>query len=156
MYQLAAEIITGIKTESYQSQAMINGLEREEETLSAFSFITNLDIKRVSVIKGDVPRTHCSPDSLLANESAGVEVKSPLAHTQIRYIDEDRLPLEYVAQVQYSMWITGYEYWYFFSYYPGIKPLLLKVERDEEYIKNLAAKTKLFLEDLEKLVEKMA
>ena len=155
LYELAAEILTGVKYEGYTSQAMLDGLEKEEAALNDFSYITEFELERVSLIKGDTPRTHCSPDSLIPSIQSGVEVKAPFAHTHIKYVDENRLPLEYVLQVQYSMWITGYEYWYFFSYFPGIKPLLLKVKRDEKLIKEIEAATMVFLKELDELVEKM-
>ena len=78
-----------------------------------------------------------------------------MAHTQVKYIDEDRLPPEYVKQVQYSMWIGGYPYWWFFSYHPKLKPFLLKVERDNELIKTIESETKKFLDELKLLIEKM-
>ena len=155
MYQLAGERITGRKYEFKATPAMEEGIRREPESKAEFEFITELELQDVALVKGDIPYTHCSPDSILISEPAGLELKNPLIHTHIKYINEGRLPPEYVYQVQYSMWITGYEYWYFFSYFPGIKPLLLKVKRDEAKIKEIEVATMVFLKDLDELVEKM-
>lgn len=155
LYELAAETLTGTKHEGYTSQAMIDGLDKEAEALRVFSFITDLELERVSLIKGNIPHTHCSPDSLILGESSGVEVKAPLAHTQVRYINEDKMPTDYILQVQYSMWITGYKRWWFFSYYPKLKPLLIEVKRDEELIKTIETETIKFLAELNRLVKKI-
>ena len=154
MYQLAGERITGQKHEFKATPAMEEGTRREEESRDTFEFITGLKVEEVGLIQGDVQHTHCSPDGII-NDMVGLELKNPLVHTQIKYIDENRLPLEYIAQVQYSMWVTGYDDWYFFSYYPGLKSFLKYVERDEEYIKNMEKEVKRFLKELDFLVKKM-
>jgi len=155
MYQLASEIITGVKHQIKTTPAMEEGLRREAESRSKFSLITGLDVEEIGLIKGNVKGTHASADGL-TSDGAGLELKNPMAHTQVKYIDEDRLPLEYVKQVQYSMWITGYEYWWFFSYYPKLKPFLLKAERDEKLISEIESETIKFLAELNRLVEKMS
>jgi len=154
MYQFASEILTGEKYGFNPTQAMEEGTRREPESRDTFCLITGLDIEEVGLIKGDIERTHVSPDGL-TSDGAGLELKNPMAHTQVKYVDEDRLPLEYVKQVQYSMWITGYERWWFFSYHPKIKPLLIEVYRDEALIKTIETETIKFLAELNRLVEKM-
>ena len=133
---------------------MEEGTRREPESRDSFCFITELDVEEVGLIKGSIEGTHCSPDGL-TSDGAGLELKNPIYTTQVKRIDEDRLPLEYVKQVQYSMWITGYDYWWFFSYHPKLKPFLLQVERDEKLIKEIETETIKFLAELNRLVKKM-
>jgi len=154
MYQLTSEILTGEKYGFNSTPAMDEGTRRESESRAKFSLMTFLDVEEVGLIKGDIEGTHVSPDGL-TSDGAGLELKNPMAHTQVKYIDEDRLPLEYVKQVQYSMWITGYKRWWFFSYHPKIKPLLIEVYRDEALIKTIETETIKFLAELNRLVEKM-
>lgn len=154
MYQLTSEILTGEKYGFNSTPAMDKGTRRESESRAKFSLMTFLDVEEVGLIKGDIEGTHVSPDGL-TSDGAGLELKNPMAHTQVKYIDEDRLPLEYVKQVQYSMWITGYKRWWFFSYHPKIKPLLIEVYRDEALIKTIETETIKFLAELNRLVEKM-
>lgn len=154
MYQLASEVMTGEKYQFNSTPAMDEGVRREAESRDTFCFITGLEIEEVGLIKGSVESTHCSPDGL-TSDGAGLELKNPMAHTQVKYIDEDRLPLEYVKQVMFSMWITGYDYWWFFSYHPKLKPFLLKVKRDNELIKTIETETIKFLAELKTLLKKM-
>jgi hypothetical protein len=51
--------------------------------------------------------------------------------------------------------VTGYKAWWFVSYYPGLKPLILKIERDEALIKEIRIEVELFVQDLKKLVKKI-
>jgi len=72
-------------------------------------------------------------------EEKGLEIKSPLLKTHLRYLLDGKFPLDYFQQVQGSLYITGFETWDFMSYYPGIKPFIITVTRNEDFIKNLDA-----------------
>jgi hypothetical protein len=60
-----------------------------------------------------------------------------------------------VQQVFGQLLVTGRKYVDFFSYFPGIKPLLIRVERDDKFITILETELKLFCEDLKKIVAKL-
>jgi len=154
MYQLVEEIRENKKYEGYVSKAMEEGTRREPESRRDFCFITGLEVEEVGLIKGSVPQTHCSPDGL-TSDGAGLELKNPIYTTQVRRLDENILPAEYVKQVQYSMWIAEYDYWWFFSYHSRLKPFLLKVERDEKLIREIKTETIKFLAELNLLIIKM-
>lgn len=153
LYQLAGEILSGEKYQIRQTPEMARGLIFESDARSTFGFITELDVEEISLIKR-TNHIHCSPDGL-TSDGGGLEIKCPLAHTQCKYIIENRLPLEYVSQVQYSLFVTGYLHWWFFSYHPKIKPLLLKIKPDEKYIADLQVELIKFLRELDDLVEKI-
>ena len=134
---------------------MEEGSRREPESRAKFCLITGFDVEEIAMVKGDVDRTHCSPDGFVS-DGAGLELKNPIYTTQVRYIDKECLPSEYEKQVQYSMWITGYKRWWFFSYHPKLKPLLVEVERDEKLIKEIESATIKFLAELKLLLNKMS
>ena len=50
---------------------------------------------------------------------------------------ENALPGLYVPQVQGQLLVTGREWCDFLSYHPDMKPLLVRVERDKNYISTL-------------------
>lgn len=154
LYQLAGEILSGEKHQIRQTPDMARGLILEPDARDAFEFITGLEVEQVSLIKR-ATHLHVSPDGL-TSDSGILEIKAPLAGTHIKYLVENRLPLEYAGQVQYSLFITGFSHCYFFSYHPSIKPLLLKVYPDEAYIQNLQTELLKFLKELDDLVKKMS
>jgi hypothetical protein len=44
---------------------------------------------------------------------------------------DGELPAKYRPQVHFSMAITGIQTWFFMSYFPGLRPLILPVHWDD-------------------------
>ena len=84
-----------------------------------------------------------------------LEVKCPQPHTMVKYLRENRLPPEYKAQVMGQLWICEREWVDFLAYHEKIKPLLIRVTRDEEYIAELEAIVTKAVETIDKNVTKM-
>lgn len=154
MYQLAGEAITGKKEENYQSEAMKRGTELEAEARQMFEIVTGLAVDTVGLCLSDSKAYGCSPDGLVGVD-AGLEIKSPLMATQVAYLLNGKLPIDYFQQVQGSMAITGRPFWWFVSYYPGIKPLIIKVERDDKFIQKLEEQLAVFCSELKEVVTKL-
>lgn len=155
MYELAAEIITQQRVEGFKSSAMETGNEREDESRTAFELKTGLEIEQVGVVyKDEKKEILCSPDGLI-NRKEGLELKNVLPKTQIKRLINNILPTEYIVQVQFSMYITGFKKWHFFSYCPGLRSLHIEAARDEKFIELLDIEIKMFLADLKELVEKI-
>ncbi|QDP68096.1 MAG: putative exonuclease [Prokaryotic dsDNA virus sp.] len=134
--RLVAELLVGEPDETFQSDAMLRGKELESDALDFLNFTQNLNLKPCGFVDSG-EGYGCSPDALDLDNSIGLELKCPLPHTHLEYLVGDKLPVKYTAQVQGSMAVTGFKKWIFMSYHPTIKPLVVTVERDEEYIKNL-------------------
>jgi putative phage-type endonuclease len=153
LYQLAGEGITGIKTETYQSPIMQRGLEMEAEAKNLFRFAIG-EVKEVGLIYPDEEKKYsCSPDGFL--EDAGLEIKCPLIHTHVSYLLSQKLPTEYVQQVQGSMLVTGFKKWFFMSYYPALPPLIIEVKRDEKFIDKLRIELDSFCNELVRITCKL-
>jgi hypothetical protein len=112
------------------------GTEMEPEARKAFEEHTGLTAEQVAFVTSERWQhvVGCSPDSLIKDESgeyvAGLEIKCPSPFTHAEYIEEGVLPDEYKAQVHGSMAVTGLDRWHFFSYFPGLQPFHLVVNRD--------------------------
>jgi len=158
MYQLAGEIITGQKAESFSTPAMEEGIRREAESRELFEMVNDVEVQQVGLIVPDnKPGWHCSPDGIIdyTDHHVGFEVKNPNMATHIEYLDKGVLPTKYKLQVQMSMYVSKYTQWFFMSHFPGIKPLILKVDRDEEIISVIDKELKLFVAELTNLVERL-
>lgn len=70
--------------------------------------------------------------------SHGLEMKCPIPETHIKWSIAGGLPDEHRCQVHGSMAITGLNRWDFMSFCPGLKPLLVTVERNA-FTEQLAA-----------------
>ncbi len=155
MMTLAAERITGKQEVGYLTQAMINGIEREAEARSLFEMARGVEIKQVGLVyKDDRKLCHCSPDGLIDN-NAGIEIKNPISKTHVKYLLDEKLPTEYFCQVQFSLYISEREIWWFMSHYPGLRPLMVKVRRDEKWIAKMETELNAFNEQLDEMVRQL-
>lgn len=117
----------------FQSEAMANGTRTEKEARAFFELETGLTVREVGFIKSDCGRAGCSPDGLVGEgESLELlELKCPLHKTQVRYLADGVLPVEYKPQVHWALAVTGCRACHFMSYAPGLPPLVLRIEPDE-------------------------
>ena len=131
--QLVAERLTGEREEIFQSHHMIRGTELEPDARDLYSLMTDSEVTEVGFCLHDTLAAGCSPDGLIG-EDGGLEIKCPAPSTHVEYLRGGVLPSKYKQQVMGCLWITGREWWDFVSYHPTMKPLIVRVERDEEYI----------------------
>jgi predicted phage-related endonuclease len=154
--RLAGEAIVGKTEDSHQNFAMQRGIEMQAEALNFFELVEGVEMKEVGICyPDDQKKYHCSPDALSVDEEVGLEMKCPLIHTHVGYLLDNKLPTKYIQQVQGSMLVTGFDHWFFLSYYPGLKPLLIKVERDEKFIEKLSKELDSFCMELASLIRKL-
>ena len=131
--QLVAERLTGEREEVFQSHHMLRGTELEPDARDLYSLISDAEVTEVGFCLHDTLSAGCSPDGLVGAEG-GLEIKAPAPATHVEYLRGGVLPSKYKQQVMGCLWITGREWWDFVSYHPTMKPLIVRVERDEEYI----------------------
>jgi hypothetical protein len=155
MMQLAGERITGKCEETYQNQAMLNGIEREAAARALFELVNGVEINQVGIVfKDEWKLSHCSPDGLIG-ENEGFEVKNPMMKTHVKYLLSGKLPTEYFSQCQFSLYVTERDKWWFMSCYEGLPPLIIEVGRDEAYLAKLAQELDSFNCEMLAIVEKL-
>lgn len=122
----------------FQSIDMEIGSVLEKEALPFYELLHGVKVQRVGLVLTDDKRFGASPDGLLVSE-CGLECKCPRADTHVRYLLENKVPDDYLAQVHGGMYATGYSRWVFMSYHRRMPPLILIVERDPEIQDSIAA-----------------
>lgn len=115
----------------FATAAMKNGTVMEPESRRFYSLETNCDVQQVGFCMTDDGRFGCSPDGLVGDDG-GLELKHPIAATQVKWLMAGVVPPEYLAQIHGSLLITKRHWWDFLSYYPGMDPLLVRVVPDEK------------------------
>lgn len=113
------------------TEAMRNGESCEPDARRFYEVERNVEVQEVGFIMDDQGRFGCSPDGLVPADHGGLELKVPLAKTQVEYLLEGTLPIAYKQQCHGCLIVTGAKYWDFLSYHPGLSPLLLRVEPDD-------------------------
>jgi len=137
LYQLAGELVAGSKEETYQNAAMTRGIELEGEARELYELVTDNAVDEVGICYANEDKKFsCSPDGLVG-EDGTLEIKCPLMATHVEYLLKGKLPTKYLQQVQGQLFVTNKKWCDFVSYYPGLRPLIVRVSRDEVFISKL-------------------
>ena len=155
--RLIAERVMGKPVESgYTSAAMERGHEIEIDARSWYEMAKGVDVTQVAMIQsGDYS---CSPDGLIFADGElvkGLEIKSPLAHTQVSYLMKNQIPTQYIPQLQVSMYVSGLSDWSLLLYHPDLNPLLIDVARDDDWIDGFVGVAEKILLKVSQGVEKI-
>lgn len=136
--ELASQFLITEPEETYKSADMQRGNDLEPEARDAYEEFTFNNVKQVAFIKnGDYGY---SPDGLVGDDGL-IEIKCPNQNTHTKYLFDDRLPVEYVQQVQGGLYVSGRQWCDFVSYHPNFKEekklFIKRVFRDEKFIQKL-------------------
>jgi len=153
MYRLAGERITGMPEETYQNAAMQRGVELEAEARMFYEMSNDCKVEQVGFCLAD-GGWGCSPDGFV-NGDGLIEIKCPTMAVHVGYLLGEKVPTDYFQQTQGQLLVTGRKWLDFISYYPAMKPLVVRVERNEEFISKLESELKRFVEELKKIVTKI-
>lgn len=141
---LVSERIEGVQEEVYVSQAMQHGTDTEPKARKRLEFLTDVEIRECGFVKieGDDINIGCSPDGFINNNSQHlVEIKCPQPKQQVlnnvHYLNTNKILDMYQPQIQGQLYVCNAEYCMFFSYREGYNPVLVKVYRDDLFIKAL-------------------
>lgn len=159
MMQLIAEVITGIPTELVPFKQLEWGKENEPAARTAYSFMTGEAVHEIPFIYADHSmRCGISPDGIV--NDAGLEIKCPF--TSMVHCDtlvNDAIKDEYFLQMQFSMFVTGAQYWEFMSYDPRMPAHLMtkiiKVNRCEKTQDKIAESVREFITDMDRALEQL-
>lgn len=151
--ELIAELVTGESTHLEPNAWMVRGTELEPKARQFYEFENDVVVQEVGFCMHDTLRCGVSPDGLVGD--GGIEIKCPKPSTHVKYLRKQKLPNEYKAQVMGCLWITEREWWDFISYNEVMPNLVIRVYRDEEYIKQLERMVTFACETIEKEVAKI-
>ena len=143
---LVAQKLTGQIPEMFKSDAMQRGNDLEPQARAYYEFMTDNVVEEVGLIL-NYDGAGCSPDGLIGDDG-GIEIKCPLGATHVSYLRANKLPTEYVQQVQGCMYITGRSWWDFVSFHPDMESMIIRVERDDEFIEKLDVQMKALLQTI--------
>jgi len=157
--QLATERLTGNPVQGYQNAAMQWGIQTEPEARMAFEAERGVVVDEVGFIKHPtIPNCGASPDGCIGDNGL-LELKCPESTTHLTWMEAGAVPSEYVSQIQGQMAVTGRKYVEFASYDPrfpsGLQLFIVRVERDDTYIKALEAEVVAFLAGVDAMVARL-
>ena len=158
MADLVVERLTGQKASSFSNAAMEWGTEQEPNAKAAYAAKTGILVEDVGFIDHPtVAMSGASPDGFA--EEGLVEIKCPNTATHLEYIFDGKPPQKYVTQMQWQMACTNRPWCDFVSYDPRLPErlqlLVVRVPRDDDYIKMLEQEVTIFLQELDDKLNKL-
>jgi len=155
MYRLAGEFVSQTYEESYQNAAMLRGIELEVEARQLYAIINEVEVEQVGFCLEEKPyRAGASPDGMVGKDGI-IEIKCPSAAVHVEYLLNGKMPSTYYQQVQGQLLVTGRKWCDFVSYYPGIKPFILRVLPDPEFQVKLQVQLEIFTSELKEIITKI-
>lgn len=155
-YELLAELVMGEPMDNATSGFMNRGTIQEHKAVQFYELQLDVETESVGFVLRDDRRVGCSPDRFVGPNGL-LEVKCPAADTHIKYLlADDGIGADYRCQMQGQLWLCEREWLDSLSYNPLMPPALVRVTRDEDFIKALSFAVERFLEQLEGMKETLS
>lgn len=129
------------------------GKELEPIAVRTYQATYEIETKAVGFITTDNRRIGASPDRLIVGHNAALEVKCPTSAIHLGYWLDGRDDA-YTPQVQGQIYVAELDYGEFFSFNPRMPPVRLRTDRDDAYIRKLAAALDQFCDDLDEIMDR--
>jgi hypothetical protein len=155
LFTLLAERLMGHPTVEHVSMWMQRGSQLESEAVLYYEFERDLDTVPVGFITNDIETIGCSPDRFVGEDGL-LEIKVPSESIHMGYLLKAGSAYQaYKQQVQGQLWIAEREWTDVLSWHPELPPALVRIERDEQEIAQLAAHVIAFSRKLEEYAAEM-
>lgn len=137
--RIVAELITGDPIEDFGGTVWTErGKELEAEAVEFYELQRDIETTKVGFITDDNRQYGCSPDRLVGEDGL-LEIKCVAPQTLVGlHVSEDNSS-EYRPQRQGQLLVTGRKWVDILFYHPKIKPIIIRSERDEDYIALIVA-----------------
>ena len=156
--EIVAERLTGLPTASFTTAPMQWGIDNEPEARAVYEAIKGVKVEETGMLKHETMEAGASPDGLVGEDGC-LEIKCPNTATHLMTIISGKAPKKYNAQMQGQMWIANRKWCDFVSYDPRLDNknavFIVRVERDNDFIKDLQDQVELFLREVEELMLKL-
>jgi len=158
LIELALQRVTKTIEESYSNSAMEWGVATEPQARVAYEVSTGNFVDQIAFVNHPtIEGFGCSPDGLVGEGL--IEIKCPNSATHWSYIKANEPPQKYIIQMQAQMSVTGAKWCDFVSFDPRMPErsqlLIVRVNRDNEFIAEMENDIKQFLSEVEAEVNLM-
>jgi predicted phage-related endonuclease len=158
MMELVGQIATR-QFDEINAKALDHGKANEESARAAYEFETGHKVEQMGFIYGKDKRIGVSPDGLIPSIKKGLELKCPItAKVHADFLCNEKVKSEYLAQVQFSLFVSEYETWDFASFCPFFKSSMIKIktfEKDPKMFERFENELPEFVKDLDASLKKI-
>lgn len=152
LYQLADEQVYGDPVEDYTNANMERGKVMEAEARDIYGLESGILPEQVGFVKNHDLGAGCSPDSFIGKKGL-LQIKTSFPRLWVPHVIAGTIPTEHVPQCQGELLVTGREWLDLMIYWPKRKPHIVRIKRDEDYIRELSAALLVFNGELKVTVD---
>jgi putative phage-type endonuclease len=158
MSDLLIERLTGRPTETYQSEAMLHGINTEPQAKAFYELETGNQVVNVGfMLHPEITEAGASPDGLIGDDGL-IEVKCKNTANHIDFLLNEKIEQKHIYQMQWQMEVTGRKWCDFVSFDNRLPERLqmkiVRVERNDSLIAEIKDEVIKFLGELdEKLIK---
>ena len=158
--ELAFERVSGGLLDSPVTSAMQRGTDLEPEAREAYEVRTGAFVDRIGFALHDTLPAGASPDGLVGDDGL-LEIKCPMSQQKIAAMWATGDVSEYVAQVEWQLWITGRDWCDIAIYdprlaYSRMDLLIVRHQRSDAVSALLELEVPLFLAEVESYQRQIA
>jgi len=146
---LIAERLLQRRIEFYNSPAMERGLIVEAEAVDWYEFDQDVTVQRVGFITDDNRTVGCSPDRLVGDEGL------LLPQTQVGYWLSGEVNERFRPQLQGQLYVSQRSRVDLLCWHDVLPKIVMRVERDENFIRAFARELQIFNFFIERVMEKI-
>jgi putative phage-type endonuclease len=156
-WRIVTERLTGQIQESFSNDAMLWGVETEEQARTTYELTYGVTVDQTGFVKHPTMQwVGASPDGMIGTDGL-IEIKCPHTKTHLQTLEIAKAPAVYIPQMQMQMWTMNRSWCDFVSYDPRLPHNLqffcIRVNRDQEYIDNMEKEVIRFLAEVESTIE---
>jgi hypothetical protein len=122
----------------FRSEWMSRGVFLEAQARTAYEFVTEANVEPVGFITTDDGLVGSSTDGLVDTDGI-LEIKVPSPKVHAHYMRTNSIELEYTPQLQGELWVCERQWVDLVSYCPPFPSVIIRVNRDDDYIAKLSA-----------------
>lgn len=143
---LLGELMLGRPLDGLSMPWMERGKRLEEEARRYYELQRDVQLETVGFCTTDDGQIGCSPDAFCGADGI-VEIKCPSPGEHVGYLlsDTKTIDKKYMPQLQGQLYVTGREFVDIISYHPELPEAIIRVTRNEEFLKVLHSELQDFL-----------
>lgn len=156
--QLVSERLTNVPGEDHFENAAIKwGHDQEPFARAAYELRHNVLVDQVGFIHHPtIQWAGGSPDGLVGDDG-GVELKCRMTKAHVETVLTNRVPTQYIPQIQWLLACTGRKWFDYVSFDPRLpdhlSTVILRVPRDNEFIAAAEREVRQFLAEVEECLQ---
>jgi putative phage-type endonuclease len=160
MAEKVIERLTGVPVGIFKTAAMLQGTAREPDARMTYALIEGVEVEEAGLVPHPtIKGTHASPDGYIGAMGL-VELKCPMPAAHLDMLLNEKIPSDYMVQMQWQMACAGRAWCDYVSYNPDFPAAMQlwvgRVNRNPKLIAELEGELTQFIKEIDHKVERLS